>query len=95
MPSEFEKEIFAQVAAARLAHRSTVAAILLALAEAKALDISRALALVDTLAAALQQPVGVTDPTSLRVLKLAADEMAEMRPAILKMTSLPPGAGKA
>lgn len=93
--TEFEREMIAQVGATRLAQRSTIAAVLLAMAEANVLDIERVLAFVDTLASALRHPAGVTSPTSLRTMKLAADEMAELRSAILRITSIPPGAGRA
>jgi len=90
-----EQEMFVQVMALRIAQRSTMAGVLFALAEAKAVDLQRALAFVDTLAAALRQPVGVTDPTTIRTLALAAAEMAELRPAMVTMATLPEGAGRA
>lgn len=90
-----EQEIFAQISALRIAQRYMLGALLIALAEAKSLDLERALSFVDTLGAALRQPVGVTDPTARHAMALAADDIEALRPSIVKMTTLPPGAGRA
>jgi len=93
--TEAEKEMFAQITAANTAHRYMFAALIFTLGESKAVDVDRTLAFVEVLASALRQPYGVTDPTALRTMALAAEEMERLRPSMVSMATMPPGAGRA
>jgi hypothetical protein len=93
--TEAEKEMLAQVSAAKFSQRAMMAALLFALGEAKTVDPARVLAFVAVIEASIRQPYGVTDPIALRTMALAAEDLALLPAAMDNMATMPPGAGRA